>query len=114
MGPPCVSWPPKSGAAIRARVRSPQWTHVNPTDYRMRFEDPRVCYLSGSQTTVRGEDRPDEAIHLASAMQFVGFRSVIGMMWAVDDGETNKITPTFCKHMVDESGRLDHTPQHSR
>ena len=31
-------------------------------------------------------------------------------MWAVDDGETNKITPTFyLKHMVDESGRLDHT-----
>jgi hypothetical protein len=30
-------------------------------------------------------------------------------MWAVDDGETNKITLTFYKHMVDESGRLDHT-----
>ena len=42
-------------------------------------------------------------------MQFVGFRSVIGTMWAVDDGETNKITTTFYEHMVDESGRLDHT-----
>ncbi|KAN0082897.1 hypothetical protein V8E55_008692, partial [Tylopilus felleus] len=30
-------------------------------------------------------------------MQFAGFRSVIGTMWAVDDGEVN------------ESGRLDHT-----
>jgi hypothetical protein len=28
-------------------------------------------------------------------MQFVGFRSVIVTMWAVDDGETNKITSTF-------------------
>ena len=54
-------------------------------------------------------DSPDEAIYLASAMQFVGFRFVIGTMWAVDDGETNKITSTFYKHMVDESGRLDHT-----
>ena len=48
-------------------------------------------------------------IHLASAMQFAGFRSVIGTMWAVDDGETNKITSTFYKHMVDEAGHLDHT-----
>jgi hypothetical protein len=32
-------------------------------------------------------------------------------MWVVDDGETNnlKITSTFYKHIVDESGRLDHT-----
>ena len=30
-------------------------------------------------------------------------------MWTVGDGETNKITSTFYKHMVDESGRLDHT-----
>ena len=66
--------------------------------------NPEFAYLS-----VGDEESPDEAIHLASAMQFAGFRSVIGTMWAVDDCETNKITPTFYKHMVDESGRLDHT-----
>ena len=27
----------------------------------------------------------------------------------VDDAEVNKITSTFYSHMVDESGRLDHT-----
>ncbi|KAF8423713.1 hypothetical protein L210DRAFT_3569525 [Boletus edulis BED1] len=42
-------------------------------------------------------------------MQFAGFRSVIGTMWVVDDDETNKITSTFYKHMVDESGCLNHT-----
>ena len=26
----------------------------------------------------------------------------------MDDGATKKIIPTFCKHMVDESGHLDH------
>ena len=30
-------------------------------------------------------------------------------MWAVNDGETNKITSMFYRHMVDESDRLDHT-----
>ena len=73
------------------------------------LKNPEFAYLSACHTTVGDEESPDEVIHLASAMQFVGFRSVIGTMWAVDDAETNKITPTFYKHMVDESGRLDHT-----
>ena len=50
-----------------------------------------------------------EVIYLAPAMQFAGFRSVIGAIEAVDDGETSKVTSTFYKHMVDESRRLDHT-----
>ena len=73
------------------------------------FKNPEFAYLSACHTTVGDEESPDEVIHLASAMQFAGFRSVIGTMWAVDDGETNQITSTFYKHMVDESGRLDHT-----
>ncbi|KAF8436331.1 CHAT domain-containing protein, partial [Boletus edulis BED1] len=76
---------------------------------RCEPENPQFAYLSACHTTVGDEDSPDEAIHLASAMQFAGFRSVIGTMWVVDDGETNKITSTFYKHMVDESGCLDHT-----
>lgn len=27
----------------------------------------------------------------------------------MDDGETKNVTPTFYKHMIDESGHLDHT-----
>ena len=73
------------------------------------LKNPEFAYLSACYTTVGDKESPDEVIHLASAMQFAGFRSVIGTMWAVDDGETNKITSTFYKHMVDESGRLDHT-----
>jgi CHAT domain-containing protein/tetratricopeptide (TPR) repeat protein len=73
------------------------------------LKNPEFAYLSACHTTVGDKDSPDEVIHLASAMQFVGFRSVIGTMWAVDDGETNKITSTFYKHVVDEHGRLDHT-----
>ncbi|KAI9570918.1 CHAT domain-containing protein [Boletus coccyginus] len=73
------------------------------------LKNAEFAYLSACHTTVGDEESPDEVIHLASAMQFAGFRSVIGTMWAVDDGETTKITSTFYRHMVDESGRLDHT-----
>ena len=73
------------------------------------LKNPEFAYLSACHTTVGDKESPDEVIHLTSAMQFVGFCSVIGTMWAVDDGETNKITSMFYKHMVNESGRLDHT-----
>ena len=72
-------------------------------------QDPQFAYLSACHTTVGDKESPDEVIHLASATQFAGFRSVIGTMWAVDDGHTNQITSTFYRHMVDESGRLDYT-----
>ncbi|KAF8436034.1 CHAT domain-containing protein, partial [Boletus edulis BED1] len=73
------------------------------------LKNPEFVYLSACHTTVGDEESPDEVIHLASAMQFIGFRSVIGTMWAVDYGETNKVTSMFYKHMIDETGRLDHT-----
>ena len=66
-------------------------------------------YLSACHTAAGDEEGPDEVIHLAAAMQFTGFRSVIGSMWEVGDYETTKIAPLFYKHMVDESGCLDHT-----
>ena len=76
---------------------------------RRDLAHPECAYFPACHTTVGYEGSPDEVIHLASAMQFVGFRSVIGTMWAVDDAQTNKITSVFYKHMVDESGRLDYT-----
>jgi len=42
-------------------------------------------YISACHTTVGDKESLDEAIHLASAMQFAGFRSVIETMWAVDE-----------------------------
>ena len=73
------------------------------------LQDAQFTYLSACHTTVGDEESPDEVIHLAAAMQFAGFRSVIGTMWAVDDGHTIEITSKFYEYMLDESGGLDHT-----
>ena len=54
-------------------------------------------------------ESPDEVIYLAAAMQFAGFRFVIGTMWAVADSQTNKVISSFYKLMIDESGHLDYT-----
>ena len=73
------------------------------------LRNAEFAFLSACQTTVGDEESPDEVIHLASAMQFAGFRSVIGTMWAVLDNVTPMITSRFYKNMIDECGGLDHT-----
>jgi len=73
------------------------------------LENPEFAYLSASHTMVGDEESTDEMIHLASAMQFAGFRSVIGTMWAVDDAYVNKIVSKFYENLVDGSGHLNYT-----
>ncbi|KAG1824836.1 CHAT domain-containing protein [Suillus subaureus] len=53
---------------------------------RSNWENPEFAFLSACHTTVGDEKSPDESIHLAAAMQFSGFRSVIdwtarGLRW---------------------------------
>ena len=76
---------------------------------RCNLQNPEFAYLSACHTTVGDTKSPDEVIHLAAAMQFAGFRSVIGTMSAVDDSQTNKVISTFYDTMIDDSGRLDYT-----
>ncbi|KAG2738928.1 hypothetical protein P692DRAFT_20841654, partial [Suillus brevipes Sb2] len=52
---------------------------------RSNWQNPEFAFLSACHTTVGDKKSPDESIHLAAAMQFSGFRSVVGSMWSVDD-----------------------------
>ena len=36
---------------------------------------------------------PDEVVHLAAALQFCGFRSVVGKMWAMEDDDGCDVSP---------------------
>ncbi|KAG1721693.1 CHAT domain-containing protein [Suillus paluster] len=47
---------------------------------RSRSQNPEFAFLSACHTTVGDDSSPYEAIHLAAAMQFSGFRSVVGSM----------------------------------
>jgi CHAT domain-containing protein len=47
---------------------------------------------------------PDESIHLAGALQFSGFRSVIGTLWAMVDDDGPDIADAFYKHMFLNAG----------
>ncbi|KAG0700577.1 CHAT domain-containing protein [Suillus ampliporus] len=74
---------------------------------RSHWQNLEFAFLSACHTTVGDESSPDEAIHLAAAMQFSGFRSVIGSMWSVDDEVARQVVSAFYDNLVDGSGRLD-------
>ncbi|KAG0696445.1 CHAT domain-containing protein [Suillus ampliporus] len=69
--------------------------------------NPEFAFLSACHTTVGDVFNPNEAIHLAAAMQFSGFRSVIGSMWSVNDKVTLQVVTACYDNLVDGSGRLD-------
>ena len=46
---------------------------------------PQFAFLSSCQSATGSKQFPNEAVHLAAGLQFVGFRSVIGTMWSVGD-----------------------------
>ncbi|KAH9952662.1 CHAT domain-containing protein [Russula dissimulans] len=48
------------------------------------------------------EDTPDEALHLAAAMQYCGFRSVVGTLWAMADMDGRDLAGQFYGIMFGE------------
>ncbi|KAG8957179.1 hypothetical protein FRC03_010482 [Tulasnella sp. 419] len=50
-----------------------------------RLPDAQLAFLAICQSAKGDQTRPDETLHLGSGLQFVGFRSVIGTMYSMDD-----------------------------
>jgi CHAT domain-containing protein len=49
----------------------------------IRLDHAFLAFLSACETAKGDKDQPDQAIHLAAAMLFCGFRSVVATMWSV-------------------------------
>jgi CHAT domain-containing protein len=47
------------------------------------LKDAFFAFLSACETAKGDEKQPDQTVHLAAAMLFVGFRSVVATMWSV-------------------------------
>jgi CHAT domain-containing protein len=45
------------------------------------LKDAFFAFLSACETAKGDEQQPDQTIHLAAAMLFVGFRSIVATMW---------------------------------
>ena len=70
---------------------------------RCRLPSAEFAFLSASHTAeLTEESHPDEALHLAAAMQHCGFRSVVGTMWAMADMDGRDVCKQFYKLMFEE------------
>jgi tetratricopeptide (TPR) repeat protein len=65
-----------------------------------------LAFLSACQTAAGGVRLPDEAIHLAAAVQFAGYRHVIATAWSISDFHAPAVTEDVYTTLA-ASGRLD-------
>lgn len=54
-----------------------------------------LAFLSACQTAAGSDEHRDEALHLAAAMQFIGYSHVIATMWSIRDTSAPVAAETF-------------------
>ncbi|TFK39122.1 CHAT domain-containing protein [Crucibulum laeve] len=67
---------------------------------RTPFPNARLVFLSACQTAQINPSEPDEYIHIAAAMLFAGFESVIGTMWSINDGDAPIVAKSFYQNLI--------------
>jgi tetratricopeptide (TPR) repeat protein/CHAT domain-containing protein len=71
---------------------------------RARLPNAELAFLSACHSAAGDPGTPDETIHLAAALQFCGFRSVVGTMWAMEDRDGPTISKEFYQCMIHIGG----------
>ena len=67
---------------------------------RSRLPDAEFAFLSCCHTAeITEESVADEGLHLTAAMQYCGFRSVVGTMWEMADTDGTDLTKNFYKSL---------------
>ncbi|KAG8960837.1 hypothetical protein FRC03_006080 [Tulasnella sp. 419] len=66
--------------------------------------DAEFAFLSACHSAAGDKNTPDETIHLAAALQFCGFKSVIGTMYPMADKDGPIVAEEVYKHMFRRCG----------
>jgi CHAT domain-containing protein len=78
---------------------------------KARLRNAELAFLSTCHSAaVDIHGTPDEVIHLAAALQFCGFRSVVGTLWSMVDTDGPDVAEDFYKYMfrnVNAKGAVD-------
>lgn len=74
-----------------------------------RLEHAELAFLSACKTAIGGSRVPDEAIHLAAALQLAGYRHVIATLWSPHDRSGRVIAEHTYATLADPAGGLDIT-----
>ena len=80
---------------------------------RSQLPNAEFAFLAACHTAELTDESPaDEALHIAAAMQYCGFRSVVGTMWAMADMDGRDLAENFYKSVF--SGRKRGVYYHER
>ncbi|KAF9238774.1 TPR-like protein [Melanogaster broomeanus] len=66
------------------------------------------AFLSACETAMGDLSAPDEVVHLAAGLQFMGVKSVIGTLWKVGDEVAYKLVSAYYKEFC-KNGTMDCT-----
>ena len=73
---------------------------------RSRIPAGELAFLATCHTAeLSDESMPDEVLHLSAAMQYSGFRSVIGTMWAMADEDGQYLAKCFYESVFSDEGQ---------
>ncbi|KAH9032345.1 CHAT domain-containing protein [Lactarius deliciosus] len=82
---------------------------------RSHLPTAEFAFLSACHTAeVTEGSMVDEGLHLAAAVQYCGFRSVVGTTWAMVDEDGRDLAKHFYKALFSNSGREQGVPYHER
>ena len=82
---------------------------------RSHLPTAEFAFLSACHTAEVTEGSiMDEGLHLAAAVQYSGFRSVVGTMWAMADVDGRDLAENFYQVLFKNSKRDQGTPFHER
>jgi CHAT domain-containing protein len=82
---------------------------------RSRLPNAEFAFLAACHTAeLTHESSTDEALHLAAAMQYCGFRSVVGTMWAMADTDGPDLARNFYGSLFSKAGRRQGVPYYER
>lgn len=67
-----------------------------------RHDAAEFAFLAACETAKGGSRVPDESITLAAALQYAGYRSVIGALWPVPDRSTERVARSVYDTLVED------------
>jgi CHAT domain-containing protein len=66
----------------------------------LRLEEAEFAFLSACRSASGSDVLPDEAMHIAAAMQVAGYRGVVAKMWSMLDWVGPEIVPEFYNRLL--------------
>ena len=82
---------------------------------RSHFPAAELAFLSAGHTAELTDDSSaDEGLHLAAAVQYCGFKSVVGTMWEIANQDGSDLAKHFYKSMFPKKEQGDSVPYYKR